>query len=383
MPMSNATQITDAERAALGRWYEAGARALSASSGGGVLASPSVEFRSPREDACCIGRSRACGALSQPASRCSARPALDAQAVDPVATRQLHALFDDVVGSVDAALPRVGDLRRRQPLRRQALRRLARGRSRRLRARPARAGRGQGDRARSSGADRPGLARHLHLRARAAAAHGALRRLSPPVARIAGRLPEPAVRAAARQPGRRRSATPSRSWRALPRTRDGSIRSSPSCAKAWRSAGCRRARCSSASWRSSTGSSAPRPTAVRSSSPSRRLGSDIRRGGASGPAGAARNAASPTTSSRRCGGCAPSSPTNTCPRPPADGALAGYPDGAAVYAERSARATTTDLAPGADPRDRPARGRAPARRDGSGDEARSASRATSPPSCAT
>jgi len=25
MPMSNATQITDAERAALGRWYEAGA----------------------------------------------------------------------------------------------------------------------------------------------------------------------------------------------------------------------------------------------------------------------------------------------------------------------------------------------------------------------
>jgi uncharacterized membrane protein len=27
MPMSNATQITDAERAALGRWYEAGAAA--------------------------------------------------------------------------------------------------------------------------------------------------------------------------------------------------------------------------------------------------------------------------------------------------------------------------------------------------------------------
>jgi uncharacterized membrane protein len=27
MPMNNATQITDAERAALGRWYEAGAPA--------------------------------------------------------------------------------------------------------------------------------------------------------------------------------------------------------------------------------------------------------------------------------------------------------------------------------------------------------------------
>ena len=70
------------------------------------------------------------------------------------------------------------------------------------------------------------------------------------------------------------------------------------------------------------------------------------------------------------------------PKAPADGALAGYPDGAAVYAEQVRRSTTTDLTPA----QIHAIGlREVERLRGEMDAvvARSASRATSPPSSAT
>jgi uncharacterized protein (DUF885 family) len=54
------------------------------------------------------------------------------------------------------------------------------------------------------------------------------------------------------------------------------------------------------------------------------------------------------------------------PRSPASGALDGYPDGAAVYAERVARVHHHRPDPGPGPRDRRPRARAAARRDGSG-----------------
>ena len=126
---------------------------------------------------------------------------------------------------------------------------------------------------------------------------------------------------------------------------------------------------------------ARRPTAARSSSPSAASAATSRRRNGP-PCRRARGAASPTTCCRPCAGCAPSSPTSTCPR-----------------RRPTARSRATPTAPPSTPsgsarRRRPISRRrrstrsACARSSGCGARwtrcvAKSASRATSPPSFAT